>query len=63
VSSLDRLEDLKAEARYRRERLALYRARIYSSRPTIALRLRELEQAFEHAEQRLRDARRESTHN
>jgi hypothetical protein len=49
-----RVEEL--ETRYRRERLALYRARIYSDRPTTAVRLRELEQLSYQAEQRLRIA-------
>ena len=52
-----RVEELEAEARYRRERLALYRARTYGSGPTSAGRLRKLEQESEHAERRLRDAR------
>ena len=51
-----RVEELELEARYRRERLALYRARIYSDRPTTAVRLRELEQLSYQAEQRLRIA-------
>jgi hypothetical protein len=51
------VEELAAEARYRRERLALYRARIYGSQPTSADRLRKLEQASDYADQRLRDAR------
>ena len=52
--------ELEAEARYRRERLALYRARVYSGQPTTELRLRELERASEGAEQRLRLARRKT---
>jgi hypothetical protein len=56
----DRLiEELEVEARYRRERLALYRAKVYGGQPTTAVRLRKLGQASEHAERRLRDARRE----
>ena len=56
----DRLvEELEAEARYRRERLALYRARSYGSQPTSAGRLRKLEQESDHTEQRLRHARAE----
>jgi hypothetical protein len=51
-----RLAELKAEARYRRERLALYRARAYGDGPTTADRLRRLEQASESAEHRLRRA-------
>ena len=33
----------EAEARYRRERLALYRARVHSGKPSSLARLRELE--------------------
>ena len=54
-----RLEQLEAEARYHRDRLALYRARVHSSRPTRGERLRELELASRFAEDRLRHARRE----
>ena len=53
-----RLERLEAEARYHRERLDLYRARVYSSRPTAPGRLRELERAYQGAEARLRRAQR-----
>jgi hypothetical protein len=51
------IEELEAEARYRRERLALYRARAYGPSPTSPVRLRELEQASDYAEKRLRHAR------
>ncbi|MGO9489332.1 MAG: hypothetical protein ACLQBB_09940 [Solirubrobacteraceae bacterium] len=47
------LEDLRAKARYARERYQLYKARAYGQRPTSAVRLRELQQAFEQAEARL----------
>ena len=40
-----RLEQLRAEARYRRSRLALYRARIYSLRATSDTKLRDLERS------------------
>ena len=49
--------ELEAEARYQRERLALYRARAYGDLPTSAVRLRELERTSAGAEQRLRSAR------
>ena len=52
------LSELEAEARYRRERLALYRARVYGPRATSAAKLRELERASAGAEARLRHARR-----
>jgi hypothetical protein len=54
----DRLvEELEAEARYHRERAALYRARTYGSQPTSPDRLQKLEQASEYADQRLQRAR------
>jgi len=56
MTSSDRLEELRAAARYQRERLELYRARVYGSQPTSGVRLRELERANEFAEQRLRRA-------
>jgi hypothetical protein len=51
-----RIEDLRAEARYHRERLDLYRAKMYGSRPTTMTRLRELERISQGAEARLRRA-------
>jgi hypothetical protein len=57
MSSDDRLEILRAEARYHRERHALYRAKVYGlRRPTSMTRLRELERASALAEERLRAA-------
>ena len=44
-----RLEDLRAEARYARERYDLYRAKMYGLRPTTITRLRELERMHEAA--------------
>ncbi len=52
-----RLTELEAEARYARERCELYRARSFSSRPTSAARLRELEQRSERAKARVERAR------
>jgi hypothetical protein len=57
----DEVARLKAEARYHRERLALYRARAYGSDTTTPQRLRELERAAAQAEQRLRTVREKST--
>jgi hypothetical protein len=54
-----RLEDLLAEARYERRRYDLYRAKMYGPRPTTMTRLRELEQAYQGAEARLRRAQQE----
>jgi hypothetical protein len=52
------LETLDAEARYHRDRLALYRARVYANKPTSVTRLRELERASAGADARLEHARR-----
>jgi hypothetical protein len=49
----DRLRD---EARYRRERLELYRARLYGGRATSQGKLRELQRASDGAAARLRRA-------
>ena len=54
-----RIEDLRIEARYRRERYDLYRAKMYGPRPTTLARLRELERAHQGADARLRRALRE----
>jgi hypothetical protein len=48
---------LEAEARFHRERLALYRARRYGSRPTSEARFRELTRASRRADEDLRRAR------
>jgi hypothetical protein len=65
-SSLDRVdaarddrserESLRDEARYRRERLELYRARLYGGRATSQGKLRELQRASDGAAARLRRA-------
>ena len=55
----DELERLRADARYHRERLELYRAKAYGSRPTSPTRLRELQRAHEGAAERLAHALRE----
>ena len=52
-----RIEDLRIEARYRRERYDLYRAKMYGLRPTTLARLKELERAHQGADARLRRAR------
>jgi hypothetical protein len=49
--------DLRADARYARERYDLYRAKMYGPRPTSPVRMRELERTAEGAEERLRLAR------
>jgi hypothetical protein len=50
------LKALEAEAHYHRDRLALYRARVLSAKPSSAARLRELEQISTAADARLRHA-------
>jgi hypothetical protein len=52
----ERLEELREEARYRRERLALYRARLYGGRPLDESKLRELQRSSEGAAARVRQA-------
>jgi hypothetical protein len=52
------LTDLEDQARYHRDRAALYRARTHGSKPTSAARLEELERASTAADERLRTARR-----
>jgi hypothetical protein len=52
-----REQDLETQARYHRERLALYRARLYGSTGAVPARLRDLEQASDDAERRLRHFR------
>jgi hypothetical protein len=49
----DSLEAIRDDARYARERLALYRAKVVGPRPTSLARLRELQHNAERAEARL----------
>jgi hypothetical protein len=53
------IEELRAEARYARERYDLYRAKMYGLRPTTITRFRELERICRGAEARLRRAQEE----
>ncbi len=46
MSSPNRLEELRVEARYHRERRDLYRAKLHGGRPTSPARLRDLERAL-----------------
>ena len=48
-----RLEELRAEARYHRDRFALYRARALTGKPTTQTRMNELERAASGAQARL----------
>jgi hypothetical protein len=57
-----RVEELRAEARYYRERLELYRAKAYSGRPTSPTRLRELERTDAGAKARLHRAEESAAH-
>jgi hypothetical protein len=56
MPAADDIEQLRAEARYARERYDLYRAKVYGPRPTSMSRLRELERVADGAEARLRRA-------
>jgi hypothetical protein len=51
-----RLDDLRVQADYWREKRDLYRAKAYGPRPTTPARLRELERTAQAAETRLRQA-------
>ena len=51
-----RLVDLREEARYRNERLALYKARVYGGRPLHEDKLRELQRSADGAAARVRRA-------
>jgi hypothetical protein len=57
----DALATLEAEARHHRNRLALYRARVYANKPTSTTHLRELERTAAAAVERLAHARRRQT--
>lgn len=50
------LEELRAHARYRRERLELYRARVYGPHPTSPARLEQLIREYELAVSSLKRA-------
>ena len=52
----ERLTDLQDEARYRSERLALYKARVYGGQPLREDKLRELQRASDGAAARLQRA-------
>jgi hypothetical protein len=52
------LDELRAEARYQRRRVDLYRAKTYGGRGGNASRMRELERSAEGAAERLRAAQR-----
>jgi hypothetical protein len=54
VTATPLLDAARADSRYHRERLALYRARGYGGGGTTARRLRELELACQTAEERVK---------
>jgi hypothetical protein len=54
--SSDHIDDLRARARYARERYQLYKAKTMGPRETSAARLRELQRESDQAEARLRAA-------
>lgn len=54
-----RLEELRATARYDRERHEVYRAKVLGPRPTSPARLEELQRISALSESRLRRAERE----
>jgi hypothetical protein len=54
--STRRLDELRAQAQYARERYQLYKAKAYGQRSTSQARMRELERAYEGAQARLRAA-------
>jgi hypothetical protein len=51
-----RLDQLRAEARYHRQRADLYRARLYGGRAVNRARLEELQRASDRAAERLSQA-------
>ena len=57
MSSVNDIEQLKAEADYYRDRVALLRAKLYRWGVGSSSRLETLERELERARQRLRDAR------
>jgi hypothetical protein len=56
MTTLHRLDELRVDARYHRERRDLYRAKMHGPRPTSPGRMRELERAFALSDSRLRRA-------
>jgi hypothetical protein len=59
MTSLRRLDELRDDARYHRERRDLYRAKMYGPRPASLVHLKELERDFVLSEARLRRAEQE----
>jgi hypothetical protein len=59
MTSLRRLDELRDDARYHRERRDLYRAKMHGPRPTSPVHLKELERACALSGARLRRAEQE----
>ena len=59
MTSLRRLDELRVDAHYHRERRDLYRAKMYGPRPTSPAQLKELDRACALSESRLRRAEQE----
>jgi hypothetical protein len=59
MTSLRRLDELKADARYHRDRRDRYRAKMYGPRPASLVHLKELERVCFLSESRLRRAEQE----
>jgi hypothetical protein len=59
MTSLRRLDELRAEARYHSDCRDLYRAKMYGPRPASLVQLKELERACALSESRLRRAEQE----
>lgn len=58
--SAARLDELRAQAQYARQRYDLYKARAYGGRATSTTRLRELERESERTQANLRFAKSEA---
>jgi hypothetical protein len=59
MTSLRRLDELRADAGYHRDRRDLYRAKMYGPRPASLVHLKELERVCVLSESRLRRAEQE----
>jgi hypothetical protein len=59
MTSLRRLDELNADARYHRDRRDRYRAKMYGPRPASLVHLKELERVCVLSESRLRRAEQE----
>ncbi|MGZ4218718.1 MAG: hypothetical protein ACXVHB_08120 [Solirubrobacteraceae bacterium] len=62
MSSSNELELAEADARYKRERVALLRAKLYGRGSGSSARLQQLEREWERFERRLRELRSQQAH-